>query len=209
MRQSARFSDWAAGQFETWQDSQKGSDAAAEIILPIAAAAVGMTAFAIVFHYATQHASTWGETIRDAALRSIHVASAGEQPPGNTRRILAALSRLARGRCLLPDGARGLGFRPLRPQRLSRRADAAARLVARGHRQCELGGLPVQRRAGAVQSQRADLVRRAPLRAVRHRRARAGAGAARASRASRGRSMWPISPSRSAGSRWASSPSRR
>ena len=42
------FSDWAAGQFETWQDSQKGSNAAAEIILPIAAAAVGMTAFAIV-----------------------------------------------------------------------------------------------------------------------------------------------------------------
>ena len=52
------FSDWAAGQFETWQDSQKGSTAAAEIILPIAAAAVGMTAFAIVFHYAAQHAST-------------------------------------------------------------------------------------------------------------------------------------------------------
>jgi hypothetical protein len=36
----------------------KGSNAAAEIILPIAAAAVGMTAFAIVFHYAAQHAST-------------------------------------------------------------------------------------------------------------------------------------------------------
>ena len=59
MRRSARSdSDWAAGQFETWQDSQKGSTAAAEIILPIAAAAVGMTAFALVFHYAAQHAST-------------------------------------------------------------------------------------------------------------------------------------------------------
>jgi hypothetical protein len=46
-----RFSDWAAGQFETWQDRVKGANAAAEIILPIAAAAVGMTAFAIVFHY--------------------------------------------------------------------------------------------------------------------------------------------------------------
>ena len=53
----ARFSDWAAGEFETWQDSVKGTNAAAEIILPIAAAAVGMTAFAIVFHYAAQHAS--------------------------------------------------------------------------------------------------------------------------------------------------------
>jgi FtsH-binding integral membrane protein len=57
-QQPTRFEDWAAGQFETWQDSVKGSNAAAEIILPIAAAAVGMTAFAIVFHYAAQHAST-------------------------------------------------------------------------------------------------------------------------------------------------------
>ena len=54
----AKFSDWAAGEFETWQDSVKGTNAATEILLPIAAAAVGMTAFAIVFHYAAQHAST-------------------------------------------------------------------------------------------------------------------------------------------------------
>lgn len=52
------FADWAAGDFETWQDRVKGSNAAAEIILPIAAAAVGMTAFAIVFHYAAVHGST-------------------------------------------------------------------------------------------------------------------------------------------------------
>jgi len=52
------FSEWAAGQFETWQDSQKGSNAAAEIILPIAAAALAMTVFAIIFHYAAQHASS-------------------------------------------------------------------------------------------------------------------------------------------------------
>ena len=51
------FADWAAGDFETWQDRVKGRNAAAEIILPIAAAAVGMTAFAIVFHYAASHAS--------------------------------------------------------------------------------------------------------------------------------------------------------
>jgi hypothetical protein len=51
------FADWTAGQFETWQDRVKGSNAATEIILPIAAAAVGMTAFAIVFHYVAAHAS--------------------------------------------------------------------------------------------------------------------------------------------------------
>jgi len=51
------FADWAAGDFETWQDRLKGRNAAAEIILPIAAAAVGMTALAIVFHYAAAHAS--------------------------------------------------------------------------------------------------------------------------------------------------------
>jgi hypothetical protein len=52
-----RFSEWKSMQFETWQDRVKGSDAAVEIILPIAAAAIGMTAFAIVFHYAVLHAS--------------------------------------------------------------------------------------------------------------------------------------------------------
>ena len=51
------FDDWASGQFETWQDRVKGSSAAIEIVLPIAAAAIGMTAFAIVFHYAALHAS--------------------------------------------------------------------------------------------------------------------------------------------------------
>ena len=56
-RERKPFADWAAGDFETWQDRVKGSNAAAEIILPIAAAAVGMTALAIVFHYAALHAS--------------------------------------------------------------------------------------------------------------------------------------------------------
>jgi hypothetical protein len=51
------FSEWRASQFETWQDRQKGATAATEIILPIAAAAIGMTAFAVVFHYAAMHAS--------------------------------------------------------------------------------------------------------------------------------------------------------
>ena len=52
-----KLSEWSTSDFETWQDHQKGSHAAAEIILPIAAAAVGMTAFAIVFHYAAMHAT--------------------------------------------------------------------------------------------------------------------------------------------------------
>jgi len=51
------FSEWRVSQFETWQDRQKGAAAATEIILPIAAAAVGMTAFAIIFHYAAAHAA--------------------------------------------------------------------------------------------------------------------------------------------------------
>jgi hypothetical protein len=54
---SPDFDDWSSGQFETWQDRVRGSSAATEIILPIAAAAIGMTAFAIVFHYAALHAS--------------------------------------------------------------------------------------------------------------------------------------------------------
>ena len=48
--------DWASGDFQTWQDREKGIEAAAEIVLPIAAAAIGMTAIAIVFHYAAAHA---------------------------------------------------------------------------------------------------------------------------------------------------------
>jgi len=56
-RKPEPFADWAAGDFETWQDRVRGRNAAAEIVLPIAAAAVGMTALAIVFHYAAAHAS--------------------------------------------------------------------------------------------------------------------------------------------------------
>jgi uncharacterized ion transporter superfamily protein YfcC len=53
---SEAFGDWAKGEFEIWQDHLKGANAAAEIAIPIAAAAAGMTAFAIVFHYAAAHA---------------------------------------------------------------------------------------------------------------------------------------------------------
>ncbi len=51
------FREWRLSQFEIWQDRQKGAAAATEIILPIAAAAVGMTAFAVIFHYAAAHAA--------------------------------------------------------------------------------------------------------------------------------------------------------
>src|SRR5262249_31374878 len=39
--------DWATWDFETWQDRQSGAQAALHILLPIAAAALGMTAFGI------------------------------------------------------------------------------------------------------------------------------------------------------------------
>lgn len=44
--------DWMAMDFETWQDRLSGAQAALHILLPIAAAAVGMTAFGILFHIA-------------------------------------------------------------------------------------------------------------------------------------------------------------
>jgi len=40
---------WAAGELDTWQDRVKGTNAAVEMLLPIAAVAFGMTAFGIVF----------------------------------------------------------------------------------------------------------------------------------------------------------------
>jgi hypothetical protein len=42
---------WAAGELDTWQDRVKGSNAAIETLLPIAAVAFGMTAFGIVLHF--------------------------------------------------------------------------------------------------------------------------------------------------------------
>jgi hypothetical protein len=44
--------DWAVRDFETWQGRLSGAEAAVQILLPIAAAAVGMTAFGIAFHIA-------------------------------------------------------------------------------------------------------------------------------------------------------------
>jgi hypothetical protein len=55
-RESDRLSlrDWAAADFETWGDRLSGAQAALHILLPIAVAAVGMTALGIIFQI-TQH----------------------------------------------------------------------------------------------------------------------------------------------------------
>jgi hypothetical protein len=45
------FREWVAGDFDTWQDRVKGRNAAVEVLLPMAAIAIGMTAFAIVLHF--------------------------------------------------------------------------------------------------------------------------------------------------------------
>lgn len=50
------FRDWLSGQFNTWQERRKAADAAVEIVLPIAAAAIGMTTLGLVFHLAAIHA---------------------------------------------------------------------------------------------------------------------------------------------------------
>jgi hypothetical protein len=47
----ASFREWMAGNFDTWQDRVKGRNAAVEVLLPMAAIAIGMTAFAIVLHF--------------------------------------------------------------------------------------------------------------------------------------------------------------
>jgi hypothetical protein len=50
----ASFREWTTSDFETWQDRLSGAQAAVHILLPIAAAALGMTAFGIIF-YITEH----------------------------------------------------------------------------------------------------------------------------------------------------------
>jgi hypothetical protein len=46
----SRIGDWLAHDFEAWQGRQRGLDAAIEVLLPIAAVAFGMSAFALVLH---------------------------------------------------------------------------------------------------------------------------------------------------------------
>lgn len=46
------FRDWADSEFDTGQGRLEGRSAAVEILLPLAAVAFGMVAFAIVLHFA-------------------------------------------------------------------------------------------------------------------------------------------------------------
>jgi hypothetical protein len=48
---NASLREWMTGDFDTWQDRVKGRNAAVEVLLPMAAIAIGMTAFAIVLHF--------------------------------------------------------------------------------------------------------------------------------------------------------------
>jgi hypothetical protein len=43
--------DWAKWEYETWAGKVSGAEAAAQIVLPIAAAAVGMTAIGMIFYF--------------------------------------------------------------------------------------------------------------------------------------------------------------
>jgi hypothetical protein len=51
------FADWASGEFETWQYPLKGTHAAIEILIPIAAVALGMTAFTVILHFTVPSAA--------------------------------------------------------------------------------------------------------------------------------------------------------
>jgi hypothetical protein len=50
--QPPSFRDWAASDFDIWQGRLSGTQAALQILLPIAAVAFGMTAFGIALHIA-------------------------------------------------------------------------------------------------------------------------------------------------------------
>ena len=54
--ESISLRDWASGEFETWQGRRKATDAAVEIVMPIAAVAVGLMALGIVFYFAAASA---------------------------------------------------------------------------------------------------------------------------------------------------------
>ena len=53
-----RFRDWAAGEFDTLTGSVKGANATIEVLLPIAAVAVGMMVLGFVFHIIASGAAT-------------------------------------------------------------------------------------------------------------------------------------------------------
>jgi hypothetical protein len=48
---ATKFRDWAACRFSTWTGDLSGREAALQILLPIAAVAIGMTVFGLVFYF--------------------------------------------------------------------------------------------------------------------------------------------------------------
>jgi len=52
---SAPFSEWSSSSFVTWTGGVSGREAAVQILLPIAAVAIGMTIFGLAFLYAVPH----------------------------------------------------------------------------------------------------------------------------------------------------------
>jgi hypothetical protein len=52
-RHPVPYRDWAHGEFEVWDAHLGGRDAALQVLLPIAAAAVGMTLIGLAFYFAT------------------------------------------------------------------------------------------------------------------------------------------------------------
>ena len=48
-REAAPFGEWAANSFATWTGGISGREASIQILLPIAAVAIGMTIFGLVF----------------------------------------------------------------------------------------------------------------------------------------------------------------
>jgi len=54
----APFAEWASRTFETWTGGVTGLEAAMQILLPIAAVAIGMTIFGLVFILTVPHLSS-------------------------------------------------------------------------------------------------------------------------------------------------------
>jgi hypothetical protein len=51
----APYREWSSGSFETWTGGVSGREASMQILLPIAAVAIGMTIFGLVFLFAVPH----------------------------------------------------------------------------------------------------------------------------------------------------------
>jgi hypothetical protein len=54
LREQPSFSDWVSGDFDAWDTRLRGSNAATLVLLRIAAVALRMDAFALVWHLAVQ-----------------------------------------------------------------------------------------------------------------------------------------------------------